>query len=103
MERAIVAVDTFIGRMIPQTVPQGFQRIRSYGGQATKTFAQVKEVMHAAVAKVEDVVKGAVKIIARLTSRQRYEQRTGRAPSICPHCQSEMGGWRIWPPTYGVS
>ena len=20
----------------------------------------------------------------------------------CPHCQSEMGLWRIWHPTYGV-
>src|SRR5262245_39276944 len=52
--------------------------------------------------KVEGVVKGAVKIIARLTYRQRYEKSTGRDPCICPHCQSEMGVWRIWHPTYGV-
>jgi hypothetical protein len=39
--------------------------------QAAKTFAKVKIVMHAALAKVEGVVQGAVKIIARLTSRQR--------------------------------
>jgi hypothetical protein len=42
---------------------------------------------------VEGVVKGAVKIIARLTYRQRYEQSTGRDPLVCPHCQSEMGIW----------
>src|SRR6266849_5716492 len=54
------------------------------------------------VHKVEDVVKGAVKIIARLTYRQRYEQSTGRDPFICPHCQGEMAVWRIWHPTYGV-
>jgi hypothetical protein len=102
MERETVDVDMFIGRMIQHTVPKGFKRIRYYGVQATKTFAKVKEVIRAALAKVEDVVKGAVKIIARLTYRQRYAQSTGRDPCICPHCQSEMGVWRIWHPTYGV-
>ena len=52
--------------------------------QATKTFAKVKVVIQAALAKVEGVVKGAVKIIARLTYRQRYEQSTGRDPFRCP-------------------
>ena len=94
--------DTFIGRMVQHTVPKGFKRIRYYGVQATKTFAKVKVVIQAALAKVEGVVKGAVKIIARLTYRQRYEQSTGRDPFICPHCQGEMGVWRIWHPTYGV-
>jgi hypothetical protein len=78
------------------------KRIRYYGAQATKTFAQVKVVMQAALAKVKGVVKGAVKIIARLTYRQRYEQSTGRDPLICPHCQGEMGVWRLWHPTSGV-
>jgi hypothetical protein len=70
--------------------------------QATKTFAKVKGVMQAALAKVEGVVKGAVQIIARLTYRQRYAQSTGRDPCICPHGQSAMGVWRIWHPTYGM-
>ena len=65
-------------------------------------FAKVQTVMQAALAKVEGVVKGAVKIIARLTYRQRYEQSTGRDPLSCPHCGGEMGLWRIWHPTYGV-
>jgi len=59
-------------------------------------------MIHEAVAKVEGVVKGAVKIIARLTYHQRYEQNTGRDPLCCPHCQAAMGLWRIWHPTYGV-
>ena len=84
------------------TLPKGFKRIRYYGVQATKTFARVKGVIQAALAKVEGVVKGAVQIIARLTYRQRYEQSMGRDPLICPYCQSEMGVWRIWHPTYGV-
>ena len=102
VEHETVGVETFIGRMIQHTMPKGFKRIRYYGVQATKTFAKVKGVIQAALAKVEGVVKGAVKIIARLTYRQRYEQSTGRAPLRCPHCQGEMEVWRIWHPTYGV-
>jgi Putative transposase/Transposase zinc-binding domain len=102
VEHETVGVETFIGRMIQHTMPKGFKRIRYYGVQATKTFAKVKGVIQAALAKVEGVVKGAVKIIARLTYRQRYEQSTGRDPLRCPHCQGGMEVWRIWHPTYGV-
>ena len=101
-EHETVEVATFIGRMVQHTVAKGFKRIRYYGVQATKTFAKVKVISQAALAKVEGVVKGAVQIIARLTYRQRYEQSTGRDPLICPYCRGEMGVWRIWHPTYGV-
>jgi hypothetical protein len=70
--------------------------------QATKTFATVKGAIQAALAKVEDVVKGAVTILARLTYRPRYAQSTGRDPFRCPPGQREMEVWRIWHPTYGV-
>src|SRR5437588_1217416 len=66
-EHETVDVNTFIGRMVQHTMPKGFKRIRYYGVQATKTFAKVKAVIQAALAKVEGVVKGAVQIIARLT------------------------------------
>lgn len=97
-----VDVMTFIGRMVQHTMPKGFKRIRYYGVQATKTFAKVKVAIQAALAKVQGVVKGAVKIIARLSYRQRYENSTGRDPLVCPHCGEEMGLWRIWHPRYGV-
>ena len=102
MEHETVDVATCIGRMVQHTVAKGFKRIRSYGVQATKTFAKVKVMIHAALAKVEGMVQGAVQIIARLTYRQRYKQSTGRDPLICPHCRHEMGVWRIWHPTYGM-
>ena len=102
VEHATVAVDPCIGRMVQHTLPKGFKRLRSDGVQAPKTFATVKGVIRAALAKVEGVVKGAVKIIARLTYRQRYEQSTGRDPFGCPHCGHEMAVWRIWHPAYGV-
>jgi hypothetical protein len=102
MEHETVDAATFIGRMVQHVLPKGFKRIRSYGVQATKTFVKVKAVIQAALAKVEAVVKGAVKIIARLTYRQRYEQSTGRDPFRCPYCGGEMAVWRIWHPKYGA-
>jgi hypothetical protein len=102
VEHETVEVHTFIGRMVQHALPKGFKRIRYYGVQATKTFAKVKTRMQEALAKVHGVVKGAVKILARLTYRQRYEQGTGCDPLRCPHCGDEMAVWRIWHPTYGV-
>ena len=102
MEHAPVAVETFSGRLVPQMGPKGFKRLRSDGGQATKTVATVQVALQAALAQVEGVVKGAGQISARVTSRQRYEPSTGRDPVVCPHCRSAMGGWRLWHPPYGV-
>jgi|GEM_PF-2949372 len=70
-EHETVPVDTFRGRMGQPVMPKGLKRIRYDGVQATKTFAKGKLVMQAALAKGEEVSKGAGKIIARLTSRQR--------------------------------
>jgi hypothetical protein len=88
--------------MMQHVFPKSFQRIRYYGVQATKTFAKLKGVIQEALTKVKGIVKGAIKILAPLTSRQRYQQSTGRDPLRCPHCQRAMGLWRIWHPTYGV-
>ena len=98
-EQEPVAVETFSGRMVQHTVPQGCKHSRSYGGQATKTFAQGKVARQAALATVEGVVQGAVKSIARLTYRQRDQKSTGRAPLRCPPWRGEMGLWRLWHPT----
>jgi len=102
MEHETVDVATCIGRMVQHTVAKGCKRIRSDGVQATKTFAKGKVIIQAALAKGAGVIKGALQIIARFTSRQRYAQSTGRDPLVCPHCRHEMGIWRIWHPTYGV-
>lgn len=102
VERETVDVYTFIGRMVQHVFPKGFQRVRYYGVQATTTFAKLKGLIQEALAKVKGIVKGAIKIIAPLTYRQRYQQSSGRDPLRCPHCQSAMDVWRIWHPTYGV-
>jgi hypothetical protein len=80
VEQETVEIAMVMGRMVQHTVSKGFKRIRYDGVQATKTFAKVKVMIQTALAKVEGVVKGAVKIITRLTYRQRYGQSTGRDP-----------------------
>jgi putative transposase/transposase-like zinc-binding protein len=97
-----VDVHTFIGRMVQHVFPKGSQRVRYYGGPATKTFAKVKHMIHEALATVKGIVKGAIKIIAPMTDRQRYQQSTGRDPLRCPHCDRDMEVWRIWHPTSGL-
>ncbi len=62
---------TCIGRMIQPTRSKGVKRLRYDGVQATQPFATVTEVMQAALAKGEGVVRGAVKSSARRTSRPR--------------------------------
>jgi hypothetical protein len=102
VERETVEVYTFIERMVQHGFAKGFQRVRYYGVQATKTFAKMKRMIQEALAKVKHMVKGAIKIIAPMTYRQRYQQSTGRDPLRCPHSQSPMEVWRIWHPTYGI-
>jgi hypothetical protein len=102
VERERVDVYTFIGRMIQQVFPKGFQRIRYYGVQATKTFAKIKGLIQEALAKVRGIVKGAIKIIAAQSYRERYHQSSGRDPLRCPHCHHEMDVWKVWHPKYGV-
>jgi hypothetical protein len=99
VERETVEVYTFIGRMIQPVFPKGFQRVRYDGVQATKTFEKIQYMLQEALATVKGIVKGAIKIIAPMTYRQRYRQSTGRDPLRCPHCHSDMGVWRIWHPT----
>jgi hypothetical protein len=102
VERERVDVYTFIGRMIQHVFPKGFQRIRYDGVQATKTFAKIKGLMQEALAKVRGIVKGAIKIIAAQSYRERYRQSSGRDPLRCPHGHHEMDVWKVWHPKYGV-
>jgi hypothetical protein len=101
-EQESVDVYTFIGRMIQHVFPKGFQRIRYYGVQATKTFEKVKVAIQEALSTVKRVVKGAIKIIAKKNYRERYQDGSGKDPFICPHCGEEMDVWTIYHPKYGV-
>jgi hypothetical protein len=66
--------------MVQPVFPKGFQRRRDYGVQAPKTWATWPGMMQEALATGKGILKGAIQIIAPLTSRQRSQQRTGRDP-----------------------
>jgi hypothetical protein len=81
VERETVDVYTFVGRMVQHVFPKGCQRVRYYGVQATKAFTPFKRMIQDALAKVQGIITGAIKIIAPVPYRQRYQQSTGRDPS----------------------
>ncbi len=101
-EQESVDVHTFIGRMIQHVFPKGFQRIRYYGVQATKTFEKVKAIIQKALSAVKGVVKGAIKIIEEKNYRARYRDSFGKDPFKCIHCGEEMVLWTIYHPRYGI-
>ena len=101
-EQERVDVYTFIGRMIQHVFPKGFQRIRYYGVQATKTFEKVRGIIQKALSAVKKVVIGAIKIIEEKNYRERYQESFGKDPFQCTHCGGEMGIWTIYHPRYGI-
>ena len=101
-EQESVDVQTFIGRMIQHVFPKGFQRIRYYGVQATKTIEKVKGMIQKALSRVKRVVKGAIKIIDKKNYRERYREGSGKDPFICTHCGEEMDILTIYHPKYGI-
>lgn len=102
VEHETISVYRFIGRMIQHVLPKGFQRIRHYGVQATRTFAKVKGIIHSALSKVGALVQDGIRVIARKGYRERYKAGTGVDPVVCPHCGEVMDVWRIWHPNHGI-
>lgn len=96
-----VSVFTFIGRMVQHIMPKGFQRIRYYGLQATKSFKKWCDVIKEGIRKIGRVVKEAYQIIVPKGYRERYKEISGKDPMICRHCAGGMELWKIWHPKYG--
>lgn len=93
---------TFIGRMVQHILPKGFQRIRYYGLQATKTYEKWSQVIKEGLKNFCKAVQGVYEVIESRNYRQRYKESSGKDPLKCPFCGSEMKVWKIWHPIYGV-
>lgn len=102
--KEVVTVDvmTFIGRMVQHILPKGFQRIRYYGLQATKTFNKWVKVIREGLKKAGRVIKGVYEVIRAKSYRERYREISGRDPMICRYCGHEMELWKRWHPKYGT-
>ncbi len=103
-KKKVVTVDvfTFVGRMVQHIMPKGFQRIRYYGLQATKTFKKWSGVIKEGLKRAGQIVKGVYEIIKKKKYRERYQEMSGHDPLLCRYCGEEMVIWKIWHPDYGV-
>ena len=97
-----VTAEVFVGRMVQHIMPKGFQRIRYYGIQATKTNSKWREKIEKLNKKRKNGTDDAYEIVKEMNYRQRYKAGCGKDPLKCPCCGSEMILWEIWHPEYGV-
>ena len=97
-----VTAEVFVGRMVQHILPKGFQRIRYYGLQSTKTNKKWKEVIEEGNRQNKGNADGAYEIVEEMDYRQRYKEGCGKDPLTCPCCGAEMSLWKIWHPKYGV-
>jgi len=88
--------------MVQHILPKGFQRVRYYGLQATRTFNKWSEAIRKGLQRIRRVIKGAYQVVIGKKYRERYKEISGQDPMICRHCGHEMELWKIWHPDYGV-
>lgn len=93
---------TFIGRMVQHILPKGFQRIRYYGLQATKTYNKWNQVINAGIMNFSKTIKGVYEVVATKNYKERYMESSGKDPLRCPFCGHKMKIWMMWHPKYGV-
>ena len=96
-----VSAKTFIGRMMQHILPKGFQRIRYYGLQATKTFVKWQDKIKEGLKKVGKLAKDVYQVITLKNYRERYLEASGKDPFLCKRCGREMELWKIWHPVKG--
>lgn len=95
-----VDVFEFIGRMVQQILPKGFQRARYYGLQATASYQKSKEIIMKSM--VDKVVDGVSFVARKLFYRDRMKIWTGKDPLICSSCGSKMELIKIWSRDKGI-
>jgi Putative transposase/Transposase zinc-binding domain len=106
METETISVLGFLGRMVQQILPKGFQRIRYYGLQATASYQKSKERIQEAMIQIRkssdfdedpDVY---VEEVPRKQLKQGYAERiielTGRDPLRCSQCGTRMEAVQVW-------
>lgn len=96
-----VHVYIFIGRMVQHIMPKGFQRVRYYGLEATRTYRKWSAVIQKGIKRMGRIVKGAYQIVKRKKYRERYQEISGIDPMRCQYCENVMELMSIWHPKYG--
>lgn len=94
-----VDAKTFIGKMVQHILPQGFQRIRYYGFQATCRASKLRGKLEGLLSNnTEEEPVGTYRVTGY---RERIKKSFGIDPQICTKCGEEMEYRGIWHPKYG--
>ena len=75
-----VDVLTFIGRMVQHILPKGFQCIRYYGLQATRTYKKWSQVIIEGLKNFGKTVKGVYEVVTSMNYRERYMESSWKDP-----------------------
>jgi hypothetical protein len=101
VEQTEVDVFQFIGRMVQQVLPKGFQRVRYLGLQATSSYRKSREqivfAIDTGIVPLRDE-EGEI-IIARAQSlkfREKILKWTGKDPLKCKNCGRDMELVKVW-------
>lgn len=95
-------IDDLWGRMVQHILPKGYQRVRYYGLESTRSFSKWGEIIRTGLKCIGRTIKGAYQVLANKRYRKRYLEISGHDPLICKYCGNEMELSRIWHPKYGV-
>jgi hypothetical protein len=106
MEIESTSVLDFLGRMIQQILPKGFQRIRYYGLQATASYQKSKDRIQDAMQMIrqepdfEEDQEAYTEEVPQERPKKGFADRvielTGKDPLKCSHCGSRMEAVLVW-------
>ncbi len=97
MEVEKTDVLTFIGRMVQQILPKGFQRIRYYGLQATSSYRKSKEMIESAMKWMLKTIVESNVVVGK--AKLKYEDLTKvwRNNILkCKYCGTQMSLVKVW-------
>jgi hypothetical protein len=100
-ERTEVSVYNFIGKMVQQILPKGFQRVRYMGLQASSSYKKSKEQIHDAFNNGTELIRDGkgevlVKKAAQLNFREKILKWKNKDPLRCKQCGRTMELVRVW-------
>lgn len=102
MEIEKTDVLTFIGRMVQQILPKGFQRVRYYGLQSTRGFKKYSDKISKAMESFteEDALSKDPNLFIAPSKKTSFSDKvfylTGQNPLRCKKCGHQMELVQIW-------
>lgn len=103
METEKCDVLTFLGRMVQQILPSGFQRVRYYGLQATASFKKSEPKIAEAMKNIdlnEEDTKNKNAFVVEPEAKKSFSDKvfalTGQNPLKCKNCGRQMELVQIW-------